>query len=81
MNAKEKTEIIRRKVKELGNYRVVSEKSGVNYDWLTKFSRGAIINPTIDKVAKLEEFFDIMNHSDLCPLCKQVVAHTVKHND
>ena len=58
MNILQHVEIIRTKAIEFGEYRQVSEKAGVSFHWLQKFSCGVINNPTVDNVAKLEAFFD-----------------------
>lgn len=55
---------IRDKSKSVGNYRLVSEKSGVSYHWLQKFAIGSISNPTIENIAKLESFFDRQQHDE-----------------
>jgi hypothetical protein len=56
-----KVEFIRDQVKGHGLYRVLAEKSGVSYEWLCKFAVGAINNPTVGNVAKLEKFFNQQN--------------------
>lgn len=48
----------RDKVKAIGDYIYVAQQSGVSYHWLTKFTQGSIKNPTIENIAKLENFFD-----------------------
>jgi len=48
---------IRGKVKDAGNYRALAENSGVGYEWLCKFSRGVIKNPTVDNISKLQNYF------------------------
>jgi transcriptional regulator with XRE-family HTH domain len=57
MNILQRTEEIRKKAQEYGQYRDVAEKSGVGYEWLTKFASGKIKNPGVDKVSSLEDFF------------------------
>ncbi len=47
-----------------GNYRRVAELSGVNFHWLQKFAIGAIQNPTIENIAKLQEFFESIENKD-----------------
>ncbi|RLA20982.1 MAG: hypothetical protein DRQ62_09920 [Gammaproteobacteria bacterium] len=54
-------ESIREKAKAYGNYQLVADNSGVGYQWLSKFATGAIQNPTINNVAKLEVFFQENN--------------------
>lgn len=49
---------IRVQVKNKGDYRTVAQESGVGYEWLAKFAVGAIKNPTIDNVSKLERYFE-----------------------
>ena len=49
---------IRNLARNHGRYRVLSQKSGVSYEWLTKFANGKITNPTVGNVAKLEVFFN-----------------------
>lgn len=58
MTILESTEEIRAKAKEFGRYRYVAEKSGVSYEWLSKFAAGSIVNPTVENVHKLELFFN-----------------------
>jgi len=58
MKILEHVNLIRVKARKTGNYRYVSEKSGVTFHWLQKFAIGSIENPTIENVAKLESFFD-----------------------
>ena len=53
-----KVKNVRDLAKEHGKYRILSEKSGVSYEWLTKFANGKITNPTVINVAKLESFFN-----------------------
>jgi hypothetical protein len=60
----------RDKVKAIGNYIYVAQHSGVSYHWLTKFTQGSIKNPTIDNIAKLENFFD--QQSNVLAKCKKV---------
>lgn len=55
----DKANIIRNYVRVHGQYRVLSEKSGVPYQWMCKFARNSIPNPGIKYVSKLEDFFDI----------------------
>jgi hypothetical protein len=62
MGILERVNIIRSQVKQLGNYQLVAENSGVSYHWLNKFAVGKIVNPTIDNVAKLELFFKKNKH-------------------
>jgi len=64
MNISEKVEVIREAAKLNGNYRVLAKKSGVAYEWLSKFSTGAIQNPTVGNVAKLESFFNSQTNAD-----------------
>jgi hypothetical protein len=59
------TEKIRKKARENGQYKHVSEISGVSKEWLCKFAVGAIPNPTVGNVAKLEAFFK-RKSSDEC---------------
>jgi hypothetical protein len=58
MNIREHVEIIRDRVRRHGNYRGLSEKSLVGYEWLSKFAAGTIDNPTVNNVSKLETFFE-----------------------
>jgi hypothetical protein len=51
------TEKTRKEAKAHGQYKYVSEMSGVSKEWLCKFAVGAIPNPTVSNVAKLEAFF------------------------
>jgi hypothetical protein len=44
-------------VSEKGDYRFIADKSGVNLYWLQKFAIGAIPNPGVQNIAKLESFF------------------------
>jgi len=57
MNILNTVESIRSKAKQAGNYRRVSSECGVGYEWLAKFAVGAIKNPTVENVAKLEKHF------------------------
>lgn len=50
---KEKTEEIRARVKAKGGYQLLAG-NGLTYHWIQKFACGAIKNPTVDNVAKLE---------------------------
>lgn len=57
MDILEITEEVRKAAKAYGHYRLVAAKSGVGYEWLAKFSSGAIPNPTVANVARIEAFF------------------------
>lgn len=57
MKITQKVSWIREQVKDHGNYRLLAVKASVGYEWLTKFASGAIDNPTIRNVDKLEDFF------------------------
>lgn len=63
MRIRDRVEIIRTKVREHGNYRVLAKNALVGYEWLTKFSVGVIKNPTVDNVARLEEYFDTLDNN------------------
>lgn len=64
MGILEITEKTRKEAKAYGQYKYVSEKSGVGKEWLCKFAVGAIPNPTVGNVAKLEAFFKKKSSSD-----------------
>jgi len=53
----QKLERIRVLSKEYGRYAELAKKAGVNKHWLPKFAQGAIKNPTIGNVSRLERFF------------------------
>lgn len=57
MSIIETTNQLRDAVKQHGNHKEISRQSGVNFHWLCKFVTGEITNPTINNVAKIEEFF------------------------
>ena len=57
MNIIDKVERIKTLVRKHGNYRVLADKAGVGYEWLSKFAAGSIENPGVKNVAKLEQFF------------------------
>jgi len=57
MSILEITENTRKAARDYGQYRLVAQQSGVGFQWLTKFSTGAIANPTVENVARLEAFF------------------------
>lgn len=57
MNILNRTQEIRDKTRSYGRYRFVADKSNVSYEWLCKFAVGKIINPTVENVYKLEQFF------------------------
>lgn len=63
MNILDRVESVRKQARCAGSYRVIAEKSGVGYEWLAKFARGAIVNPSVDKIHKLEQYFEIENLS------------------
>jgi len=52
---------IRGKVKKHGKYREIALSSGVGYEWLAKFAAGAVDNPTVNNVAKLQIYFSTIN--------------------
>jgi len=62
MNIFDNVNLIRSRVREIGNYRLMSKKYGVSYEWLCKFSAGKITNPTIENISKLEAF--LKSHDD-----------------
>lgn len=51
---REKTEAIRAAVRARGNYHELAV-DGLSYHWIQKFACGAISNPTVENVAKLEQ--------------------------
>lgn len=59
MNMKiiEQVNLIRDQARTYGKYKYVSEKCGVTFHWLQKFACGSIKNPTIENIAKLEDFY------------------------
>jgi hypothetical protein len=61
MGILEKTDFLRGRVLEHGQYNRVAEKCGLNFHWLQKFAIGSIQNPTVGNVAKLEAFFEKEN--------------------
>lgn len=69
MNILDRTQEIRDMTKKFGRYRLVAEKSTVSYEWLCKFAVGKIINPTVDNVFKLEQFFLNNETNDLDAVC------------
>ena len=52
------TDQLRAKVKNHGNYGKIADDSGVDVSWLSKFAVGATRNPTINRLAKVEAYFD-----------------------
>lgn len=57
MKILEQVNNIRIQVRTYGDYKYVSEKTGVTFHWLQKFACGIIKNPTVNNIAKLEDFF------------------------
>lgn len=57
MNIMQRVEQIKQIAEERGDYRAVADKSGVTFHWLQKFAIGAIPNPSVKNIAKLEQFF------------------------
>jgi hypothetical protein len=51
---RKKTEEIRARVRSAGGYQRFIDR-GLSYHWIQKFACGAIKNPTINNVAKLED--------------------------
>lgn len=49
---------LREKARQHGKYKEVGEKTGVNYHWLQQFACGAIKNPTINNLDKIESFYE-----------------------
>lgn len=66
MSILDTTEEIRIKANKYGQYRYVSKESGVGREWLCKFAVGAIPNPTVGNVAKLEAFFKKTSTTNEC---------------
>lgn len=40
-----------------GSWRVVCEKTGLDYSWLTKLAQGRIPNPSVHKIQALADYF------------------------
>ena len=59
------TEQLRAKVKSHGNYGKIADSAGVDVSWLSKFAVGATLNPTINRLAKVEAYFDILDPTSL----------------
>lgn len=63
MKILEQVNKIRIQAQKYGDYKHVSEKTGVTFHWLQKFACGSIKNPTVKNIAKLEDFYT-SNHID-----------------
>jgi len=57
MKIKDKVQAIRELTKKHGQYEKLAKRSGVGYQWLTKFATGSIDNPTLSNIDKLEQYF------------------------
>jgi transcriptional regulator with XRE-family HTH domain len=70
MRISEKVDLMRKRARDIGDYKFVSKKCGVSFHWLQKFACGSIKNPTIENIAKLEVYFDEVNGNEKKHECR-----------
>jgi len=59
MDIIDRTNEIKIYLKNSGDYRYVAQHTGVGYHWLVKFANGAIANPGVQNISKLDSFFKL----------------------